>query len=247
MMKLRLTLLPLTLFLALASLPAHAASAEKTSVRAIAPLPPAPGKNSAHFIDVTRADGVLVKEPLTLSDRYDQAIAARNTERMKRIMESGAFGERCRIHFPAGDYYFDGAAPGWQASIQTSAKYQSITGDGINATRILQNNTEVTATLLIAHNNCTVQDLTIASKDFQQKYNKEWDDNPHQCAILFEAPNKAWSGTDPQVLNVNINATGNNVIVNGYHRPFKSGMKFLGGWLNVYVQSMFIQHVRDFI
>ena len=207
-----------------------------------------PTTNSACFVDVTRVDGVLVKEPIIASPIYQEDIATRNTARMKAIMSSPAIGEYCRIHFPAGSYYFNGAAEGWKASIQTTARNQSITGDGVNATRIIQKSTEVYATVKISHSNCTIQNLSIMSADYQPKFNREWDTQPHQTAILLEtlATNPPWH-TDPQILNVNINATGNNITMDGFYRPFKIGIKSLGPWLNIYAQSMFIQHVHNAI
>jgi len=204
--------------------------------------------NSAHFVDVTRADGVFVKEPIIAGDTYSEGIATENSLRIKAILTSPAIGKYCRIHFPAGSYYFNGAAPEWGASIQTTAKNQSFTGAGINATRIIQKSTSVPASIKVSHSNCTVENLSILSADYQLKYNRDWDEHPHQAAILLEArkTNPPWH-TDPQILNVNINATGNNIIIDGFYRPFKAGIKCIGPWLNIYVQSMFILHVHDAI
>ena len=208
----------------------------------------APAVNSARFVDVTRADGVFVKEPIIASDTYREEVPSQNSTRIKAILSSPALGEYCRIHFPAGSYYFNGAAPDWDASIQTTAKNQSITGDGINATRIIQKSTDVPATIKVSHSNCTIQNLSILSTDYQLKFNRDWDEHPHQTAILLEPlkTNPPWN-TDPQILNVNINATGNNIAIDGYYRPFKTGIKCIGPWLNIYVQTMFILHVHNAI
>jgi parallel beta-helix repeat protein len=207
-----------------------------------------PAVNSKHFIDVTHADGVFVLEAVRASDTYQDELALNNSLRIKRIMSSPLIGAYCRFHFPAGSYYFNGAAEGWDATMITSAGNQSITGDGINATRILQKSTTVRATLKVNHSNCTVQNLSILSTDFQQTFNHEWEETPHQTAILLETKTlqPPWH-TDPQILNVNINATGNNIAVDGYYRPFKTGIRSLGPWLNIYVHSMFILHVHNAI
>ena len=204
-----------------------------------------PATNSVHYVDVTRADGVLVKEPLVAGAAYVEAVAAKNTTRMKAILSNPAIGEYCRIHFPAGSYYFNGAAEGWDASIQSTAKNQSFTGDGMNATRIVQKSLAVPATIKISHSNCTIQNLSITSTDYQQKYNRDWDEHPLKSAIALEAQ-PPWH-TDPQILNVNINATGNNIVVDGYYRPFETGIRIIGPWFNVYAQSIFILHVHNAI
>ena len=95
--------------------------------------------NSAHYINVTQADGLFVKEPLIVCDAFDARTAAENSRRIKAIMASDKISERCRIHFPAGIYYFDGAAEGWEASIQTTHKFQSITGGGHCHTKASRN------------------------------------------------------------------------------------------------------------
>lgn len=206
---------------------------------------PSPSMNSSSYVDVTRGDGLFVKQPLVSSIGYDAKIAAQNTVRMKAIMSSSAIGEYCRVHFPAGSYYFNGAAPGWAASIQSTAKNQSFTGDGIKATRIIQKSLTVPVTIKIHHSNCTLENLSIMSSDYSPTYNEEWESHPLQTAIALEAPTPWY--TDPQILNVNINATGNNIVVDGYYRPFTTGIKLSGPWLNVYVHTMFIQHVHTSI
>jgi len=204
--------------------------------------------NSKNFINVTRVDGYFVKEPIISSASYKETIANNNTLRMNEILSVAGIGEYCRIHFPAGTYYFNGSAPGQDASIFTTAKYQTFSGDGINSTIIRQKNLDVRSTIKIAHSNCTVENLSIQSADFQQQNSSEWDKNPHQTAILLETQvtQPSWH-TDPQILNVNINATGNNIVIDGFYRPFKTGIRSLGPWLNVYVHSMFILHVHNAI
>lgn len=216
--------------------------------RATNVLAEGPAVNSTHFVDVTRADGVFVKQPVVAGDIYNEEIANQNSLRMEAIMSSPAIGQYCRIHFPAGSYYFNGAAPGSDATIRTTAKNQSITGAGFNATKIIQKSTSVRASIKVNHSNCTVQDLSILSADYQEKFNPDWDEHPHQTAILLETLNlnPPWH-TDPQILNVSINATGNNIALEGYYRPFQTAIKSLGPWLNIYVQTMFILHVHDVI
>ncbi len=206
---------------------------------------PSPSMNSSSFIDVSRADGHFVKQPIISTNSYDAKIAALNSARMKVIMSTKEIGEYCRIHFPAGSYYFNGAAPGWEASIQTTAKNQSITGDGINATRIIQKSLTVPATIMVGHSNGTIENLSVMSVDRQTKLNPDWEEHPHQSAIVLDAASPWY--TDPQIKNVNINATGNNIIVDGYYRPFKIGIEIRGPWLNIYVHTMFILHVHNAI
>ncbi len=207
--------------------------------------PVQPQANSASFIDVSRADGHFVKQPIVSTNGYDAKIATQNTARMKAIMSTKEIGEYCRVHFPAGSYYFNGAAPGWEASIQTTAKNQSITGDGINATRIIQKSLTVLTTIMVGHSNGTIENLSIMSADRQATINPVWEEHPHQSAIVLDAA-APWF-TDPQIKNVNINATGNNIIVDGYYRPFKIGIEIRGPWLNIYVHTMFILHVHNAI
>lgn len=249
-MKLYLSVLSVAAIL-LASMVASSVSAPlgEQLHRANKPILVSSQGNSARFINVTRADTVFVKAPLIRSDHYDKRIAALNTSRIKSIMSSPAVGAHCRIHFPAGRYYFNGAATGWQASIQSTARNQSFTGDGINATQIIQNSTGVSATIKISHSNCTIQNLSITSADLQAAYNPDWDQHPLKTAILLEFSElspPAW-GTDPQILNVNINTTGNNMVTDGFYRPFKTGLKIHGPWLNVYAHTMFIHDVHNAI
>lgn len=197
------------------------------------------------FVDVTQVDGKVVLEPLIPTPEADEEIAQLNTKRIKAILTSPEIGEYCRIHFPAGMYYFKGAAEGWTGSIQSTATNQSFTGDGINATLIRQMDREVESTFRIEHENCTIENLSICSSDRSESFVEEWDKDRHQIAIHFVAK-EGWA-TDPQVLNVNINSTGNDFVVKGFFRPFETGMRFDGAWLNVYVQSMFIQDVLNAI
>ncbi len=227
----------------------NAAPREGLSKAAIIPKLMPETVNSASFIDVTRADGTYVKSPLIRSGRYDKRIADLNTSRMKSIMSSSGIGAHCRFHFPAGSYYFNGAAAGWQASIQSTARNQSFTGDGVNATQIIQKSADVPATIRITHSNCTIQDLSITSADTQATYRLDWDQHPLKTAIHLEFPElppPAW-GTDPQILNVNINTTGNNMVTDGFCRPFETGIKVNGPWLNITAHTMFIHDVHNAI
>ena len=49
-----------------------------------------PTTNSPQFVAVTRADGVLVKEPIIASPTYLEDITARNTAQMKAIISCPA-------------------------------------------------------------------------------------------------------------------------------------------------------------
>ncbi len=222
-----------------------AASEGNEPGRPSAPLQASATENSASFIKVTQADGVFVKQPLVRSSHYDEKLASQNTARIKAIMSSPAISQYCRIYFPAGAYYFNGAATGWNASIQSTAKYQSFTGDGINATRLIQKSLDVPATIKLSHSNCTIQDLSIMSSDYQQDFNEDWDKHPHQTAIALES--SAFTHTDPQILNVNINTSGNNIIIDGFFRPFKTGIRITGPWFNVYAHTMFMLYVHNAI
>jgi parallel beta-helix repeat protein len=205
-----------------------------------------PPTNSPRSIDVTFADGVYVAEPLIASDACDKSVAATNTLRIKAILASPALGSNCTIFFPAGTYYFDGAAEAGEASIQSTHERQTFAGEGINSTQIRQISTTVSATFKISHSGCVVRDMHISSVDYADAFKAEWDAAPHQTAIHLGCPSGTWY-TDPQVHNVNINASGNNIVEKGYYRPFREGSRVTGAWLNVYVHTMWMRDVFNAI
>jgi len=200
--------------------------------------------NSTHLINVTSPDGRYVVEPVVASDTYDQSTARDNSERIRNILKAAPAD--CTIHFPAGVYYFDGAAPGWTATIQSTHDHQTFTGDGINASYLCQKNTTVPATIRIEHPRCVIKNLSICSADSSEQFNQQWNDAPHQAAIHLAAPSDTWY-TDPQIRNVTINSIGNNIVVQGYFRPFSRGIKITGPWLNVYVEGIWMQDVLNAI
>ena len=205
---------------------------------------PSHGENSAHFIDVTRADGVYVREPLVARDEYDEAVAAENSRRIQAILMSDAVGEECVIYFPAGVYHFNGAAEGWDATIQSTHARQTFAGDGSNGTTIAEKGRGQAATIKLAHDCCTVRDLQIRSSDRSEQFVAEWDHARHKTAILLEATGKTWH-VDPQILDVNINSSGNTVAFSGFHRPFETGIEIVGPWLDVYVRTAWLRDVRN--
>lgn len=200
-------------------------------------------KNSiGRFVDVTQADGTIVVEPLVRSESFSPEIARQNVKRMAAILESERLQDGCVIYFPAGKYHFDGALPGKQASIESTRSKMTFKGDAMNGTYICQGSREVSATFRIVDDGCTIEDLAITSSDYGTEFEPEWDANPHDIAIHLDAPGDNWY-TDPQILNVSINTTGNNINLGDYYRPFKTGVKITGPWLNVYIQTMWIREV----
>jgi len=170
--------------------------------------------NGAHFINVTKMDGVCVLEPLLVTQQVltpgnsavIHEIAHENTRRMQGIMERA--DEQCTIFFPAGNYYFDGAATGWTASIETTDERQTFRGDNMNSSRILQMSTQVRATIAIKHARGMVLDLHIGSADANDEgyWFDEWTHEPHQTAILIEGTNVYGGNTDIQIRQVSLNA-----------------------------------------
>ena len=59
-------------------------------------------------------------------------------------------------------------------------------------------------------------------------------------------PAMHWS-LDPQILNVTVNTTGNNIVITDYYRPFQEGVQVTGPWLNVYVHTMSMRDVFNAI
>lgn len=196
--------------------------------------------NSQSFINVTEADGVYVVQPIVASPVYDAATAAGNTARMKDIMLNA--GADCVIYFPAGAYYFDGAAPGWTGTITSTANRQTFMGDGMNGTLIRQKSTSVASTIHILHERCMITDMHICSADSQDSFHASWEAQQHQTAIHLDAL-EAWS-TEPQILNVAINSVGNNIVVKKYFRSFTTGIKVTGQWVNTYVHTVWMNYVQ---
>lgn len=88
---------------------------------------------SVMTFDVTRKGAVCVKEPLIPNDRTK---AAANTARIRKIMDAAPAG--ASIHFPAGDYYFQGSALPNHGTIETTQPGQIVYGDGADVTNIIQ-------------------------------------------------------------------------------------------------------------
>lgn len=200
--------------------------------------------NTNYFINVTQADGVFVREPVVPADQYDEATAAANTLRMCKIMNRA--GSKCTIYFPAGQYYFNGAAAGWISSIESTQPEQTFLGDGMNSTVIRQKSLAVASTIRIRHDRCSICEMQFASADYNKEYQAEWDAKSHVAAIHLDAPEDHWH-VDPQILNVNINSSGNNIILMDFYRPFSTGVKVTGPWLNVYVHTMWMREVHNAI
>jgi hypothetical protein len=128
------------------------------------------GAASPALVDVTRADGVLVAEPLVPDDR-DAARA--NTLRMHAIMEAAPPG--AAVRFPAGAYFFDGSALPNRGSVESTRPGQVFFGDGADVTRLVQVNAEKdfgftqdprrkhvpAATVRLRHSACRLRDLTV--------------------------------------------------------------------------------------
>jgi hypothetical protein len=199
--------------------------------------------NSSRFINVMQVDGNYVVEPLLTSDQCDPQIALENTRRIHRVMTSGKIASHCLIYFPPGDYYFDGAAPEGGGTIESSDSYQTFAGAGMNTTRLLQKNRTVPSTIRLRHDGCSVQSLFIGSADQSDQWNEEWERNPHAgAAIHLDAPvsqGQKWT-CDPTITNVNINSLGNTIALQGYCRPFRTGIKVSGSWLNIYVHTVWM-------
>jgi hypothetical protein len=97
------------------------------------PWEKARGGPASRFMDVTRADGVLVPEALA---RNDRAQADANTTRIAQIMASAPQG--ATVYFPAGDYYFRGSALPNHGTIETSQAGIILAGDGPGTTNLIQ-------------------------------------------------------------------------------------------------------------
>ena len=214
------------------------------SARGAETAPAVEPTNSSRFINVTRADATFVREPLVAMDQYDEAAAARNTLRMRAILQRA--GPGCTIFFPAGQYYFNGAAPGQTSSIESTQAEQTFLGEGMNSTVIRQKSTTVASTIRIRHDRCSIREMRFASADYSKEYQAEWEASSHAAAIHLDAPGDRWH-TDPQILNVNINSTGNTIALGDYYRPFSTGVRVTGPWLNVYVHTMWLREVHNAI
>jgi hypothetical protein len=200
--------------------------------------------NSPQFINVTQADGVYVRDPVVATAAADPAIARQNSVHMQAIMKAPGTGPKCLIYFPPGQYYFDGAAPGWQASIETTHPDQTIAGADINATRVLQLNRDVASTVRLRHTGSTVRDLFIGAADHDTAFHPEWEAQPLNAALFLDAASTEqtrWP-SDPVVRNVNINSPGNTIARQSFYRPFRTGIRITGAWLNIYAHTLWITH-----
>jgi len=195
-------------------------------------------------IDVTQTADALGLPPVMPAVSFDSETAKENSKRIKAILEHPHVGSHCLIYFPAGTYYFDGAVDGWQGTIETTAPYQTICGDGMNVTRILQNSRSVESTIRLRHSNVTLERLFIGSVDTSDTFNPLWEEKEqrHQAAIHLDAPvsdGRAWS-TDPRIRQVTINSYGNSILQTTFSRPFEIGVKMNGSWLDVFIDEMWI-------
>lgn len=125
----------------------------------------------AEIVYVDRPDSAGRFTPLVKNDRSAARI---NSERMSEIMSVVSRG--ATLFFPAGDYYFDGAAIPNHGSVESSATGQIFRGEGVGTTRILQCDPRQdfgftcredikrvpAATLRIRHKGCVVENMTIA-------------------------------------------------------------------------------------
>lgn len=150
----------IALLLALALMTPIAASAEET----------APVKQ----ITVTEADGVVVLDPLVANDRAE---AQANTRRIHDVM--AAAPAAAAVHFPAGDYYFHGAARPNGGTIELDAPGQILYGDGADVTNLIQCDARPdfgfeadsrrkhvpTATVRVLDKGCRVRDLSVLVDD----------------------------------------------------------------------------------
>jgi hypothetical protein len=203
-----------------------------------------PAENNAHFVDVTQGDGVYVVEAIASTDDFSPAAARVNSERIHAILTNKNIGEQCLIYFPPGRYYFDGAADDWRATIETTARSQTIAGAGMNATRILQASRDVPATIRLRHDQAAIRDLFIGSADTDAAFRLEWEEAPHQTAIHIDAPAEAnpWSAS-PRVERVAINSYGNSILQKQFSRPFKEGIRITGAWLDVYIRQIWMTDI----
>lgn len=141
----------------------------------------AESKDSSHFVNkglsanplVIRVDIADTKHVTNRLVKNDKHYARQNTLRMSAIMLKAPKGST--VYFPAGDYYFDGAALPNHSSIESSNTGQIFRGDGVGTTRIIQVNDKKdfgftcrndfkrvpTATIRIRHKGCMVENLTV--------------------------------------------------------------------------------------
>lgn len=128
----------------------------------------------AQYIRVDEPDAHYVSKPLV---KNDPAFADHNTEQIAAIMARAPRG--ATLHFPAGDYHFNGSALPNRGTIESSDRGQIFRGDGVGATRLIQHNAQrdfgfvarpdfkrvPAATLRIRHKGCRVEQLTIKLAD----------------------------------------------------------------------------------
>jgi hypothetical protein len=207
---------------------------------AVPPVPDSPSRK----IDITQTGDMLGLPPVVATDEFDREIAAENSRRIQAIMQHPRVGPHCLIYFPAGSYHFDGAADGWQGTIETTAPHQSIQGDGMNHTRIFQHSRTVACTVRLQHDSATLERLFIGSGDASTEYQPQWEpiEERHQVAVELAAPvsdGRVWR-TDPRILQVAVNSYGNTILQQRFSRPFEIAVRIVGSWLNVYIDEMWI-------
>ncbi|MFC0529323.1 right-handed parallel beta-helix repeat-containing protein [Phytohabitans kaempferiae] len=226
---------------AAAALGVVGASAAGTDASASPARRPGDGRQ---FVDVTTVDGAVVRKPLVRSDRWDARVAAENSKRIRAILTSPSLGPRAVIYFPAGQYYFDGAAGDWDATIRTTHPMTTIQGDGMYATVLRQHSRTVEATVKVVHDECAIVDLGIASTDRSDRFEPAWSDRRHRSAIHIAAGDERWY-MDPRVERVSVNSEGNNIVVANYYRPFENAIQVTGPWLNVYVHTAWLRDIKN--
>lgn len=196
-------------------------------------------------VDVTQTSQTLGIPPVLPAMDFEPGMAAANTARIKAIMEHPAVGTHCLIYFPAGTYHFAGAADGWNGTIQTTAPYQTIRGDGMQLTRILQHSRTVESTVRLQHDNAELECLFVGAGDNAETFTPEWEPREERlaAAIHLDAPRgnpSPWS-TDPRVRQVAINSYGNTILQTRFSRPFEIGIKVTGSWLNVFIDEVWMK------
>jgi hypothetical protein len=209
------------------------------------PVADAPRPETVPYVDVTRTAETLGLPPVLPATEPEPVQAATNTARIKAIMEHPQVGTHCVVHFPAGTYHFAGAAEGWQGTIETTAPHQTIRGDGMHATRILQHGPAPDSVLRLRHDNAAVEGLFVGAGESSEAFVPDWEEPAERlnAAIHLDAPSRTgnpWS-TDPRIRQVAINSYGNTVLQRRFSRPFQTGIRITGAWLNVYVDEVWMK------
>lgn len=122
------------------------------------------------IISINDTDSLFVKKALIKNDPQS---AKFNTIQIEKIMSKVPKG--ATMYFPAGDYYFDGAAIPNHGTIESTNPGQIFRGDGVGTTRIIQKNKlkdfgfsyrkdlkrVPTSTFRIRHKGSRIENLTI--------------------------------------------------------------------------------------